>query len=203
MANTSPLVGVRPGDGPPLATAGAGLVKTTREVPEVSGTEPEQKHNAPGAFVTLRNKKTGESLGTYLVSMRLDSQMVEVDGQGYDLVLRPKRIYKPYTLTLLKFTHYVYPGTDKPRNFASRLLLKDPTADENREVNISMNSPLRYRGETFFQSSFLEHDAGTILQVVRNPGWPMPYISCLIVGVGMLIHFSLHLNGFIRRRFAL
>ena len=33
-----------------------------------------------------------------------------------------------------------------------------------------MNNPLRYNGETFYQSSYLPGDGGTILQVVRNPG---------------------------------
>jgi hypothetical protein len=41
---------------------------------------------------------------------------------------------------------------------------------------------------------------GTILQVVRNPGWEMPYLSCAMVSVGMIVHFILHLMGFLRRR---
>ena len=41
-----------------------------------------------------------------------------------------------------------------------------------------MNHPLRYQGETFYQSGVLGLGKGTILQVVRNPGWLIPYISC-------------------------
>lgn len=41
---------------------------------------------------------------------------------------------------------------------------------------------------------------GTILQVVRNPGWTMPYLSCLIVGIGLLYHFGITLYKFIDRR---
>jgi hypothetical protein len=63
-----------------------------------------------------------------------------------------------------------------------------------------MNHPLRHAGETFYQSSFLEGDTGTVLQVVKNPGWLMPYISCAMVSIGMLVHFGMHLNGFLRRR---
>jgi hypothetical protein len=63
-----------------------------------------------------------------------------------------------------------------------------------------MNHPLRHAGETFYQSGFLPKDQGTILQVVRNPGWLMPYISCILVASGMLVHFGLHLIGFLRRR---
>jgi hypothetical protein len=69
-------------------------------------------------------------------------------------------------------------------------------------VLIYMNEPLRYQGETFYQSSFLPGDKGTILQVVRNPGWLMPYIACTMVSLGMIFHFGLHLIGFLRRRAA-
>jgi hypothetical protein len=31
----------------------------------------------------------------------------------------------------------------------------------------------------------------------------MPYIACIMVALGMLIHFGLHLVGFLRKRAAL
>ena len=47
-------------------------------------------------------------------------------------------------------------------------------------------------------------DAGppetTSLQVVKNTGWMIPYVGCMIVAVGMLAHFSLTLVRFLRRR---
>ena len=103
---------------------------------------------------------------------------------------------------LLKFTHEVYQGTNKPKNYCSTVRLIDPSKHEDRTVDISMNDPLRYGGETFFQQSFLQYDQGTILQVVRNPGWLMPYVACIMVAMGMLIHFGLHLQGFLKRRLA-
>ena len=45
-------------------------------------------------------------------------------------------------------------------------------------------------------------DTGTILQVVRNPGWLLPYIAVSLGALGMLVHFGLHLTGFLRRRVA-
>ena len=62
--------------------------------------------------------------------------------------------------------------------------------------------PMRYAGETFYQSGVLGGQKGTILQVVRNPGWLMPYISCVMVAAGMLLHFGQHLLVFLRRRVA-
>jgi hypothetical protein len=37
------------------------------------------------------------------------------------------------------------------------------------------------------------------LQIVRNPGWLMPYISCAVVGIGLLVHFGMTLFRFVER----
>jgi cytochrome c biogenesis protein ResB len=67
-----------------------------------------------------------------------------------------------------------------------------------------MNHPLRYEGDTFYQADILKGrngtEKGTVLQVVRNPGFAMPYLSCAMVASGMLVHFGIHLFGFLRRR---
>ena len=65
---------------------------------------------------------------------------------------------------------------------------------------IYMNNPLRYRGETFFQSGFEKNDAATILQVVYNPSFVAPYLACVVVGAGLLYQFLFHFVGFLRRR---
>ncbi len=57
---------------------------------------------------------------------------------------------------------------------------------ENREVLISMNDPLRYRGFTFYQAGFDNNDKTTILQVVKNPAMLLPYIACGLVALGLL-----------------
>ena len=58
-----------------------------------------------------------------------------------------------------------------------------------------MNEPLRYKGYTFFQSSFIEGPEGetTVLAVVKNYGRLFPYISSIIMCIGLLFHLSLKL----------
>jgi hypothetical protein len=190
-------------DGPPddnPANAGLGRFKGVIEKKEGAGVSTDQRIDMPAAYITLVEKDSGREIGTYLVSIWLQDQKVEVGGQTYEIALRFKRIYKPYTIYLEEFHHDVFLGTDKAKNYASDIRLVDPTTGEDREVNISMNDPLRYGGETFYQQSFLENDAGTILQVVRNPAWELPYISCTLVALGMLVHFGIKLIGFIRLR---
>ena len=75
--------------------------------------------------------------------------------------LRPARYYKPYSVTLQKFTHERYAGTEIPKDFSSRVTLIDPERSVNRDVLIYMNHPLRYRGETFYQAGFEKDDRTT------------------------------------------
>ena len=183
---------------PNPATAGVGLKAVAVEKPEVSGTDPEQKFDTPAAYVRVKSKPDGRDLGVYRVSTRrLESDPVQVvDGTPFAIELRQTRYYKPYRLELIKFTFDRYPGTQTPKNYASNVRLIDPKSPD-RELTISMNEPLRHRGETFFQSSFTKDEKSTILQVVRNPGYVLPYLSCVMVTCGMLLHFTLSLMTFV------
>jgi hypothetical protein len=189
------------------ATAGTGLKKIAVEKSETAGVDPDQAIEVTSAYLKLKKKGSGEHLGTYLVStwfniLQRAPDTVSVDGKQYELSLRPKRSYRAYTILLKKFEHDVYPGTDKPRNYASNIKLIDPGQQENRDVKIWMNHPLRYQGETFYQSGLHNLTKGTILQVVRNPGWLLPYFSCGLVTLGMIIHFGANLVAFLRRKLA-
>ncbi len=195
-----------PGIAPPdvwkanRATAGLGTQIVAVEQPRVTGVE-QQTVNAPSAYVTLTHQ--GENLGTYLISLYFDQrQTVTLGDRNYELALRFERDYKPYTMHLLEFRHDKFVGTEIPRNFSSQIRLVDPTQNEDREVLIWMNHPLRYNGETFYQAAFKPGNTATILQVVRNPGWLLPYISCVLVTVGMIVHFGVMLAKFTGRTLA-
>lgn len=194
---------------------------------EVSGTE--SRVNMPAVHVTLLDKDSGKVLvEDYLASLHLipvreadgkpwlvahvdgdrrsttlPYQPVKVGDKEYDVSLRFQRSYKDYSIHLIDFRFDRYPGTEIARNFSSEVRLLDPKHGEDRTVTIAMNEPLRYRGETFFQASFDEEtEHGTVLQVVRNPAWTLPYLACLIVSLGMLIHFGINLQGFLARSMA-
>jgi ABC-type transport system involved in cytochrome c biogenesis permease subunit len=191
--------------GPNPATEGLGLTMMAEERPEVVGTDTEQKADAPSAYVTLYKKGTNESLGTWLFSVHLaGDQTVTIDGKTYNVALRFKEAYKPYSVYLKSFTHEYYPGTQIPKNFASLVRIHDPTEPEVREVLIWMNHPFFYKGDAFYQSSFDEgvDTKSTTLQVVHNIGWPLPYIACIMVAAGMLIHFGFSLESFLRKKLA-
>jgi hypothetical protein len=145
-------------------------------------------------------KAEGRSLGTWLASNALDApQSFVAGGRTFALSLRQRREYLPYTLTLQDFKHDVYPGTSIPKNFSSLVRLDNPGSGESRDVLIYMNQPLRYGGRTFYQASFGKDDTLSILQVVANPGWLLPYLSTVLVTVGLLVHFGISLRRGVRR----
>jgi hypothetical protein len=156
-----------------------------------------------GFYVSM-NKDIADKIAGYLS----EPQSIQIAGKKYTFVVRPERAYRDASLTLLKFTHAVYPGTISaenpegiPKDFRSRVRLDNPRTGEHREVEIFMNEPLRYGGETFYQASFDKADPRvSVLQVVHNPGWLTPYIGCILVALGLVIQFLSHLVKFISKR---
>ena len=182
---------------PSLADQGFGPQLVTQAEPV---TYKQDEANAPSAFVELAGPDG--RIGTWLVSALLvENQPFTYQGHNWELILRPARLYQDFSITLEKFSHDRYPGTDIPKNFSSRVRLQDPGNRVDREVLIYMNNPLRYGGLTFYQAGF-ENDRTSILQVVSNPSWLVPYVSCVLMGLGLVIHFGILLSGFIHRRTA-
>jgi hypothetical protein len=193
---------------PPLATAGA--LADRYVFTEQPITYKQDDRNVP--VVVLEFVGAEGSLGSWLVTTIVPvlrdgkigwgeptPQQFTYGGHSFEISLRPTRTYQPFSITLLKFSHDVYPGTDIPKNFSSDIRLHSPDNPNDREVKIYMNNPLRYAGLTFYQASF-DGEHTTVLQVVRNPSWLMPYIACSLMALGLVLQFGIHLTGFIRKR---
>jgi ResB-like family len=180
----------------PIANKGPGAQVVVEPLPRSTGMNDRDVVSA-----TVEIFAAEGSLGTWLVSDALGApQTFATAGRTWQLAMRPARYYKPYSVTLQKFTHEKYPGTEIPKNFASTVTLIDPERSVNRNVLIYMNHPLRYRGDTYYQAGFERDDRTTILQVVRNPSFIAPYVACIVVAAGLLVQFGYHLVGFARRR---
>jgi len=164
----------------------------------------------PALIEAVRNgyAQMGAAMAQGIVAKLIAPQSTTVDGKRFTFLIRPARVLHPFSLTLLKATHTVYPGTDIPKDFRSRVRIDNAQTGEKREVEISMNHPLRYGGYTYYQ---YQMDAGqvaqqagrtpsSVLSVVRNPSWLTPYVGCAMVGIGLIIQFLYHLVGFVSKR---
>ena len=209
----------KPDDENPADTGTGRKWISERRAP-VPGTETGNRRDLPSAYVRLLDKETGEPLGTYLVGLLSGMQdlgeKVTVGGTTWEVTLRNKREYKPYMVRLLDTRRENYPGTSIAKWYSSTIRLVDPEEGVNREEGTWMNNPLRFGGETFYQSG---HDFGkktvrdpetgeaveygpeySVLSIVRNQGWMIPYVACMIVAWGMFAHFSIVLLRFLNRR---
>ncbi|MFT3870598.1 MAG: cytochrome c biogenesis protein ResB [Nibricoccus sp.] len=184
---------------PPMATTGIGAEVAVTPQPV---TYKPNERNLPAASIELVGAGN-TSLGTWLVSLVLASQQSFThEGKTWKLTLRPARLYKPFSLTLLKFSHDKYAGTEIPKNFSSKVRLRTPDGKTDRETLIYMNNPLRHAGLTFYQAGFENNDRTTVLQVVRNPGRQLPYIACILMSIGLVVQFGISLFFFIQKRAA-
>ena len=186
-----------------LATRGAGAKMNILATPTQID-YAEDAINTTTAYIEVHYKK--EVLGTWLVSNVIDerfpAQKFQAGEKNLEIAMRYKRHYYPFEIELLDFSHEKYPGTDIPFNYSSKVIAHHQETGTDQQALIYMNHPLRYNGLTFYQASFMPDETATILQVVRNPGWLLPYISVLMMGAGMSFQFSLHFTKFLKKKAA-
>jgi len=118
--------------------------------------------------------------------------IANIDGKEISFSLRKKRIPLPLSIQLMDFTVKMYPNSQIPKSYESKVLIKgEEEGSLEREVVISMNKPLRFKDYTFFQSGYDTRDNSeySILAVVKNKGRLLPYFSSITIFLGLMIHF--------------
>ncbi|HWA99865.1 MAG TPA: cytochrome c biogenesis protein ResB, partial [Pirellulales bacterium] len=193
----------------PQATVGEGVNFAVVERRPGSGTDMGGEIDLASAYVKLIPRDKSAEPQTLLLSqlftLRNLPQSVDLGGKQYNVFLRFERINKPYAIRLNDVSQTTYLGTSTPRDYSSILHIIDQQLGIDRDnVRVWMNNPLRFAGDTFYQSGYhrdpVTGKEGTTLQVVSNTGWMIPYVAVTIVSVGMLAHFLLTLSRFLARR---
>ncbi len=198
------------------ATAGAGLQLISTSAKPTTGTDSSGRVDLTAAYVRILDKESKEDLGTYLTGVvfellgrsEFQPNVVTVDGRDWEIALRFRRYYKPYSVRLTDVSKTDYIGTSTPMDYRSIVDVIDAGTGEVLvgKRHIWMNNPMRYSGDTFYQSNYAPANPRTgekeitTLSVVSNTGWMLPYTSCMIVGTGMLAHFFIILLRFLGRR---
>jgi ABC-type transport system involved in cytochrome c biogenesis permease subunit len=190
--------------------ATTGLGKTWLAVGRPPEGGASSRSNIASAYVQLVERETGRDLGTHLVSQYLNDQQqifvgaagdecdeLTAAGREWQLQLRFRRGYKPYVVRLDDVRRINYSASETPRDYSSYVTFIDSATGAEQKGRIWMNNPVRYRGETFYQSTYSQVDLGdgeqaelTGLQVVENAGWLVPYVACVLAFWGMLVHFG-------------
>jgi len=189
----------------PVVTAGLGRGWVIQPQDVISGADSSGRVNVPAMYAQIDEKDGGEHVGTYLLSAGHDADTVVVGGKPYQIDLRFLRRHKPYVIRLISTDATMYPGTQIPRDYRSEFRIIDPSRDVNRRVKVWMNNPLRFAGDTIYQSGYDDTSGQKVasFQIVANTAWMIPYVSCMIVVIGMLAQFVLTLIRFLNRRAAI
>ena len=151
--------------------------------------EKEYEQNRPGIIYEISGLDNPDLDGIYILFFGQSiTQTLEFNNQMYEFMLRPYRTYLPFEIELLDFKKEMHPGTEVAKSFSSDVnLIVD---DIPRKVIIKMNEPLRHSNYTFYQASFIEEGEKetTVLATVKNYGRLFPYISSIIMCIGILFH---------------
>lgn len=153
--------------------------------------------NYPGIIVDFQSRPAGKSI---VYGGAPAATPFELNGKQAFIALRRVKHPLPITLRLIDFRKSEHPGTNKARSFESDVAIGH--GGIFKEASISMNKPYREAGYTFYQASFSQSGQGetSTFAVVHNYGRVLPYICCLMVGAGLIIHFVLRLVLFARRK---
>ncbi len=98
-----------------------------------------------------------------------------------------------FEIELKDFIVEYYQGTNKPAEFKSKVLLKDPEEGLFKEVLISMNEPLIHKGYRIYQSGYQLGKEGkpdiSIFTVSKDIGIPLKYAGSIIMVIGIILIF--------------
>ncbi len=163
----------------------------------------EQEQNLSGATATLLEKQSGAAHEAQLWAGNNAPVTVEAGGKQWNLALRRHRWKLPFTLRLDHFKRELHPRTNMAREYSSQVTKIEDGAE--REIRITMNEPLRHRGYTFYQSSWGPQNGPakgpfySVFAVVRNPADQIPLYSCIITGIGLVLHFMQRLLAYLKK----
>ncbi len=154
--------------------------------------EKEPERNIAGGVFAVRqtNVSSERPRRLLLYGEDISEQPFKINGDDYVFALRHRRHVLPVTVTLLDFQREMHPGTELARSFSSRVAVASDGGERN--LTLSMNKPLRYRGYTVYQASYSELPNGqqsSTFAVAKNYGRLIPYIATSIVVLGMIVHF--------------
>lgn len=149
----------------------------------------DQERNVAGMTYRILD---GADAGLYIV---FDGRQTSDDVNGYTIRVDRAMRDLPFTIALQSFRRDVYPGTNMPREYESRVTVTE--GDVVWPAMIAMNEPLRSGGYTFYQASTMIDEDGapvSVLSVVKNTGWLFPYFSGIFLAVGLIVHLIIRIR---------
>jgi len=151
--------------------------------------EPGARFASPAVALGLRQE--GESVET-LVRWG-EPATVQIGPATYDLRYGSAERPLGFSVSLKSFSAPRYEGTEMPASFESEVRVENHRNGEAIERKVWMNHPLTYQGYRISQASYQEGTEGgpdrSILQVARDPGWPLKAAGSILIVLGIGLMF--------------
>jgi hypothetical protein len=152
--------------------------------------DPEQANNQPGIVLDwVMGASQSDTLTVVLYGAENQATTLRTPEGDVSVQLRRKRTALPFKVKLIDFKKSTHTNTMMAKAYESLVEIEDEGV--KREVLIYMNNPFRLKGYTLFQASFSQEGTKetSTFSVTNNPGRLLPYISSLITGFGLILHF--------------
>lgn len=145
------------------------------------------------SFVENENDKAALGIDIFFKNNKQEIYIIEdinyILNENIKIEFTKAKTYLPFFIELIEFNKKVYEKTSMAKSYKSIIKINfDKTI---WKTNIKMNNPFRFKGYTFYQTSFIEeaNKKTTILSVVKNPGTIFFYLAIIIMFIGFLMHF--------------
>ena len=148
------------------------------------------------SFESVPSPLQGKAKPALQISFRKEKHWLQLnqslkfftDSKVYLFSFAQKRFDLGYDLELKDFQVEYYPGTRQASEYRSHLKLPN-----GKEVQVSMNEPLKYQKMTFYQASYQKDSQGrplaSILSVNYDPGRWWKYLGSAMTVCGILFMF--------------
>ena len=158
-----------------------------------------EETNLSSCIVSVTNRGTGESKDLLLFEGVSHDITMTVDGKIYGFRLQGEVWPLPFQIRLDDSRGEKHPGTGMPMTYESDVTVLDADGNDERKFKIEMNQPLRYKGLTFYQTSWDNSGEKTIsgFTVKTNPSDQWPKYAIYSCGVALFVHFIIKLFGFV------
>lgn len=169
-----------------------GFAKLFKFETENSSKQKPQKQEIQNEKCVEFSLKENSNIQVFRVFLNMPKTQSFKIGRHHGFVLvKNREIPLPFSVKLLDFEKKFHQGTMISKSFKSLVEIKDGSQVFRRLIE--MNAPLRYKGFTFYQSSFSENSEGEMseLAVVQNKAQWFPYVSSIILCLGVLWHLIL------------
>lgn len=173
------------------------------------GTQPRSEAEFAGCYVTVfgpdKEKERFEGILIGEPRMPFDKARYPfsftIQGKRYGLDLRHVMFDLPFAVRLDKFQKLDHPGTMSPRDFRSFVTVMD--GKQPQEAQVFMNNPLRKDGYVVYQTNWGPQPMGgppwySQFEVSYNPSDVWPAVACIVIWIGLFVHFLLKLLRFLK-----